>query len=136
MVRNLTTKLAGTLGALAAVTATVSSLALGPPPAAAATTAEAEVECVGSFGEDFARNVVTSYSPNCRHRPRALCESPDGPDAPFGEVAWFTTPTFNPPGVPSDSLGGVSIACPSFLPDSGFRDYVLVEGAVELEPAT
>jgi hypothetical protein len=123
---NLTKRLGAGLGVLAAVT--VSSVVLAPPSTAAG-------ECDGTFEEHFTTNVVTSFSPNCEHRPRAKCASPDGAQAPFGAVAWFTTPTFNPAGVPSDSLGGVSVACPSFLPPSPFQDYVLVEGAVELRPA-
>jgi hypothetical protein len=125
MLTNLTKRLGVGMGVVAALT--VSSVAYAPPSTAA-------TKCDGRFEENFTTNVVTSFSPNCQHRPRAKCTSPDGPQAPFGEVAWFTTPAFNPPGVPSDSLGGVSVACPAFLPPSDFQDYVLVEGAVELRP--
>lgn len=127
MFTNLTKKLGAGVGVLVAVA--VSFVVLAP-----ASAGETETECVGSYEEDVERNVVTSFSPNCRHRPLAKCESPDGPDGPFGEVAWFTTPTFNPPGVPSDGLGGVSVACPTFSAPDEFQDYVLLEGAVELQP--
>jgi hypothetical protein len=130
---SMLTKLPKGLGAgLAVLVAiTASSVAFAPPSAGAAAVA---AECDGTFEEHFTTNVVTSFSADCQHRPRARCASPDGPQAPFGEVGWFTTPTFNPAGVPSDSLGGVSVACPSFLEPSEFQDYVLVEGAVELRP--